>query len=286
MQGTVPERNHVFPVHLPPQTPARRAEKHISPQTEGVNLNASLAQLEQRKRVDEDDFMVPVYIRSRNGQSNDKSLESFDGKKLTSSGSRYFGCSVAGKNDCERNPKQYGFPFVNTRKGVRSETDGPPQISPSKEQPLTSSRDISTGENIDSLARQAKVTRNHEFQHFTVSKLRRLRQGDACLRQECGAEFQSNGIGQSDGPLESTRETDKSNTPTENQTSPAEAIDDPEYHDTRTGNPIQRGTLNKNDNVSKISMLENLSTLKLSPDDVVAIIGQKHFWKARKAIAK
>jgi EARLY FLOWERING 3 protein len=29
-----------------------------------------------------------------------------------------------------------------------------------------------------------------------------------------------------------------------------------------------------------------LSTMKVSPDDVVAIIGQKHFWKARKEIAK
>ncbi|KAJ1423468.1 protein EARLY FLOWERING 3-like [Sesbania bispinosa] len=285
-QGTVPERNYVFPVHLPPQTPTRRAEKHISRQSGGgANLNASLVQLEQRKKVDEDDFMVPVYIRSGTGQSNDKSLESFDGKKLTSTGSRYFGCSVTGQNDCERDPKQNGSPLVNMRKDVRSETDGLPQVNPNKEQTLMSARNISTGENIQTLVRKAKLTSNQEFQNYAVSKLSRLRQGDACLRRDCGIGSQSNGIEQSDGLVESTMETDKRNAPTENQTSQAEAINDTEYHDTRTGSPIQRGSLNKSDNVSKISRVENLSTLKISPDDVVGLIGQKHFWKARRAIA-
>lgn len=287
MQGNVTERNYAFAVHLPPQTPNHGAEKHISRQSsEGENLNASLVQLEQQKKVDEDDFMVPVYNRSRIGHFNDKSLEKFDGKKPTFTGSRYFGCSVAGKNDCERDPKQYGSPLVNTRTDVRNETDGPPQVSPSKKQLLTSVRDLSTGENIDSLKRQAKVIPNQEFQDCAVSKLSRLRQRYAGLRQDSGAESQSNGFRQSDGFVESTKETERSNSPTANQTSPTEAINDTEYHDTGTGSPMQRGNFNKNDYVSKISRVENLSTLKVSPDDVVAIIGQKHFWKARKAIAK
>nr|AQX44342.1 ELF3 protein [Glycine max] len=50
---TVPERNCVYPVHLPPQRPIHRAEKCNSRQSEGTNLSASL---EQRKKVDEDDF--------------------------------------------------------------------------------------------------------------------------------------------------------------------------------------------------------------------------------------
>ncbi|MCI37506.1 protein EARLY FLOWERING 3-like, partial [Trifolium medium] len=78
--GTVTERNYVFPGHLTPETLIRQAGKHISHQSEGANLNASLAQLEQRKKADEDDFRVPVYVRSNTGQSNDKRLESFDGK--------------------------------------------------------------------------------------------------------------------------------------------------------------------------------------------------------------
>nr|KYP70358.1 Protein EARLY FLOWERING 3 [Cajanus cajan] len=280
-QGTVPERNHVFPVHLPPQNPIRRAEKCISRQSEGANLSASL---EQRKKIDEDDFRVPVYIHSRIGQCNNKSVESFDAKKLTPTGFRYFGGSVAGQSDCERDPKQFGSSLVNMRKDVRSEIDGLPQVSTRKEHPLMSVTSISTGENIDTV-KHAKVTPNQEFQDCHVSKQNRLRQGDACLRHDCGVASQSNDIGHNGCLVESARETDKGNAPTVNKISPAEAINDTRHHGTRTGSSIQRGNLNKSDNASKISMVENLSTAKISPDDVVGIIGQKHFWKARKAIA-
>lgn len=284
LQGTGPERNYVLPYHLPPHTPTRRAEKYsISRRSDVANGNAPLLKLDQRKKVDEDDFRVPVYVHSRIGQSNNKGLESLDGKKLAPTGSRYFGSSVAGKNDCERDPKQLGSLLVNMRKDGRRETE----VGTSKEEPLVCVRNISlTGENIDMLVRQSKVNPNQEFQDSPVSKLSRLRQGDACLQREYGAGSQPNDIAHGDGLVESTRETDKVNAPTTNQTSPAEATNDTEYHDTRTGGAILKGNLNKSDNVSKISTVENLSTLKMSPDDVVGIIGQKHFWKARRAIAK
>ncbi|KAG4391977.1 hypothetical protein AAZX31_04G049300 [Glycine max] len=279
---TVPERNCVYPVHLPPQRPIHRAEKCNSRQSEGTNLSASL---EQRKKVDEDDFRVPVYFHSRTGQCNDKSVESFNGKKLTPTGSRYFGGSISGQSDCERDPKQFGSSVVNMRKDVRSEIDVLPQVSTSKEQASMSVRSISTRENIHTLLRQAKVTPNREFQDCHVSKFNRLQQGETCLQLECGVESRSNDIGDNGCLVESARETDKGNAPTANQTSPADAINDTEHHDTRMGSPIQRGNLNESDNASKISMVENLSTVRISPDDVVGIIGQKHFWKARRAIA-
>lgn len=271
LQGAVHERNYVFPGHLTPETLTR--------QSEGKNLNASLSQLEQRKKIDEDDFRVPVYIRSKIGQSNDKSHESFDGKKLTSAGSRNFGFFKAGRINRERD-------LNNPRTDVRNEIDGPPQVSPNKEQPFTSARDTSNGESSNTSVRQAKVIQNQEFQDRAVFKLSSSRQGDGCLHQDCRAESQSNGTGQRDASVESTRERGKSNDPIANQTSPTEAINGTEYHDTGTGSPIHSGNLNKNDNISKISRVEDLSTLKISPDDVVAIIGQKQFWKARKAIAK
>ncbi|RYR42303.1 hypothetical protein Ahy_A08g038765 isoform A [Arachis hypogaea] len=286
-QGTGPERNYAFPYQFPPQTPTRRAEKYsVSRQSDVANGNGSLLQLEQRKKVDEDDFRVPVYVHSRIGLSNNKRRESLDGEKLVPSSSRYFGSSVAGQNDCVRNPKQLGSSLVNTRKDRRSETEGLPQVSTNKEQSVVFVRKISlTGENIDILARQSKVNPSQEFQDSPLSKHSRLRQDGACTQREGRAGSQSNGIGHVDGIAESRRETDKGNVPTTNQTSPAEAINDTECHDTRTGGATQKRNLNKSDNISKISVVENLSTSDLSPDDVVGIIGQKHFWKARRAIA-
>lgn len=40
------------------------------------------------------------------------------------------------------------------------------------------------------------------------------------------------------------------------------------------------------DNMSDTSITDNISGLEITPDDVVGIIGQKRFWKARRAIVK
>ncbi|XP_019437857.1 PREDICTED: protein EARLY FLOWERING 3-like isoform X2 [Lupinus angustifolius] len=269
-QGAGLERNYGFPAYLPSQTSTRRAEKYTS-RSYGANLNASPVQFQKRKKVDEDDLRVPVYIHSRTGQSNSKNLESFDWKKLTLApkGCRYIGCSTAGQNDFERDPKQFGSLFVNMRKDVRSETKGLVQVTPSKEQPIKSVRDLSsTGENVDTLVRQAKVTPNQEFRDSPASKHNMLHQGDDTFLQrerEYGSQF--NDTRQGDGLVEPTRETDNGNAAVSNQTTPTVAINDTEYHVIRAGK------------------LESVSTLKVSPDDVVEIIGQKRFWKARKAIA-
>ncbi|KAH6790865.1 hypothetical protein C2S51_005871 [Perilla frutescens var. frutescens] len=42
--------------------------------------------------------------------------------------------------------------------------------------------------------------------------------------------------------------------------------------------------LERADSVSEASVVESIARLDMTPDDVVGIIGQKHFWKARKAI--
>ncbi|KAE9586868.1 hypothetical protein Lal_00004687 [Lupinus albus] len=287
-QGIGPERNHGFPAHLPSLIPTRRAEKYTF-RSDGANLNASLVQFQKRKKVDEDDLRVPVYIHSRTGQSNNKNLESFDRKKLTLApkGSRYIDCSTAGQNDFERDPKSFGSLLVNMRKDVISETKGLLQVSPSKEQSIKSVRDISsTGENVDTLVRQAKVAPNQVCRDFPVSKHNILCQGDdTFLQRACDYGSQFNDTRQGDGLVESTRETDKGNAPVANQTSPTKAINDTEYHVTRNCNTIQKGNLNKTVNICKISKLDSVSTPKVSPDDVVEIIGQKRFWKARKAIA-
>lgn len=46
------------------------------------------------------------------------------------------------------------------------------------------------------------------------------------------------------------------------------------------------GDVDRSDEVSETSMVDSISALDISPDDVVGIIGQKHFWKARRAITK
>lgn len=40
------------------------------------------------------------------------------------------------------------------------------------------------------------------------------------------------------------------------------------------------------DDLSETSMENSMSGLDITPEDVVGIIGWKHFWKVRKAIVK
>ncbi|KAG4931515.1 hypothetical protein AAZX31_17G217800 [Glycine max] len=292
-QGNGHERSYVYPVRFSSQTPTHRAESYISRQSDdGSRSNTSLVQLERRKKVDDD---IHVYTCSGIDQSNDKTMESVDGKKFTPFGARNFCYSVAVQNDGDKDPTQFSscsLP-VDLRKDVRNGNEANPHVSSSRRKPKMSVKNNSSGEIIDSLMMQAKVIPNLEDQDYSVPNISRLHQDDTCLQKECVAGSQSNDVEHGDDLLNSTRDIDNGNAlvprgcfhSAANQTRPLEATNDAEYHDTGTGGPIQKGNFDERDNISKISTVTNLSSLIVSPDDVVGILGQKHFWKARRKIA-
>ncbi|RWW87343.1 hypothetical protein BHE74_00003841 [Ensete ventricosum] len=49
---------------------------------------------------------------------------------------------------------------------------------------------------------------------------------------------------------------------------------------------LEYGDAEKKDGTSEPSMVDTVSWLGISPDDIVGVIGPKHFWKARRAILK
>ncbi|KAL2974232.1 hypothetical protein AAZX31_14G091800 [Glycine max] len=268
-----------------------RERSYISRQSDdGARSNTSLVQLERRKKVDDG---IHVYTCSRIDQSNDKMLESFNGKKLTPFGARNFCYSVAVQNGGDKDTTQFGFLPADMRKDARKGNEANPHVSSSRQKLKLSVKPKSSGEIIDSLVMQAKVIPNQEDQDYSVPNINRLHQDDACLQKECVAGSQSNDIEHGGDLLNSTRDMDNGNAlvprgcfhSAANQTHPLEATNDAEYHDTRTGGPIQKGNFDESDNISKISTVTNLSSLIVSPDDVVGILGQKHFWKARRKIA-
>ncbi|KAH0777169.1 hypothetical protein KY290_008580 [Solanum tuberosum] len=61
-------------------------------------------------------------------------------------------------------------------------------------------------------------------------------------------------------------------------------VDDDSQED-KTCKSSQTGEMAHSDELSETSMVEYVSEMDVSPDDVVRMIGQKHFWKARRAIA-
>lgn len=57
-------------------------------------------------------------------------------------------------------------------------------------------------------------------------------------------------------------------------------------HEEKKSGAMHFGGVNRHNNLPGASMVGNTSSSEICPDDVVGIIGEKHFWKVRRAIAK
>ncbi|XP_031487409.1 protein HEADING DATE 3B-like [Nymphaea colorata] len=64
--------------------------------------------------------------------------------------------------------------------------------------------------------------------------------------------------------------------------SPANSNESPSEN--KTSGKVQPGDKDRNDDASETSMLDTVSGLEISPDDIVGVIGPKQFWKARRAM--
>lgn len=64
------------------------------------------------------------------------------------------------------------------------------------------------------------------------------------------------------------------------------AIDYADSQEDKTCKSSQTREMNQSDELSETSMVEFVAEMDISPDDVVRMIGEKHFWKARRAIAE
>lgn len=74
--------------------------------------------------------------------------------------------------------------------------------------------------------------------------------------------------------------------PLEHQSTVQDLSNDAGSQEDESCRNMQSGNLERGDSVSESSILDTESALDITPDDIVGIIGQKHFWKARRAIMK
>ncbi|KAM3758036.1 hypothetical protein ACB098_01G012400 [Castanea mollissima] len=280
-QGSGLERNFHFPLPDPSPTPTHRAETFLAQQAEGSSLNKSLAQLEQRNGVgDEDDFIVPVFVQSGAGSRTQNSV---DREKLTPFSPRYSGHSIKHQNVCDKDPKLMTSPGPDLRQEVRCEIEEVPKASgPCR---LAKSKtNLSTKEKFEGLVKESNATPDQEYQDCPVTNICNL--DDSDLQQEFRTRSQpiDNGLVGSirEGDVAHRRRVSHSR---EDDSNPNEADNDFQYCGDRSNLSLQMANVDKGDDVSETSMVDSISGLDISPDDVVGMIGQKHFWKARRAIA-
>lgn len=294
MQGNGPERNLTFPIQARSSTPTPTPTHH-SGQSDGVNLNMPSVKPQQRKRAgDEDDFTVPVFVQSMMGQRQSKTQNGGGKAKLTPFGQSHSDSAIKFKNASKKDSKQISSPSLNLRPEMTSEREEDLNAcSPARDRSVKPATNKSTREKVD-VPVNVNASPNQEYEDHPVPTFNRSCDSDTCLQQESRSESQINNTGQGDGLVESTRDAEKGTVSQArsvsryggNPSSPNEPDSESEYHGDRTCISPQMGNADKGDDSSETSMVDSVSGMDISPDDVVRIIGQKHFWKARKEIAK
>ncbi|KAF4352841.1 hypothetical protein G4B88_024768 [Cannabis sativa] len=287
-QGSGVERNKVFTRNGAPSTPTHWSE-NLQPRGEVKIRNAPAAttQLEQRKKVgdDNDDFMVPVFVQATNGRCQ-------GGEAFSSVSSTRTRQPVERQNVYEKNPKQHNLmaaTFIQDaeserRENVRANFQSGNHI-------VTSNREKSEGP-----LKKIKESSNMESIEHALSNFSRSCGSEAGLHQESrvgGPQLESGG--QHDHLSKSARDAEGGNEfqprsephcwVERSRSNEPENDSDHNSNSNRTSH-CEIETVDKFDDGSETSMVDSISITDISPDDVVGIIGQKHFWKARRAIAK
>ncbi|XVE70965.1 hypothetical protein DITRI_Ditri10aG0112000 [Diplodiscus trichospermus] len=291
-QGSSLERNMLFPSRVSPSASSNLAEKFHTRQLGGATANAPVARFEQRKKVsDEDDFMVPVFVNSETGQQRNKTKNGFDGENLSPLSATYPSHQRELHNFRDKDANWSSSYGVNLRNYVRDQSEESSKECLRRECSVKTAADISNRENIDGSVKEANVSPDQDSGQHTASRPIRSHENDVCSLQElrAGSKLADNGcIDGADSMRDAGEEILpwlKSVSYSEGNDIPEETNNDSDCRGDKTGGSLRWANADKSDNGSETSMVDSISGLDISPDDVVGIIGQKHFWKARRAIA-
>nr|AAQ73529.1 early flowering 3 [Mesembryanthemum crystallinum] len=273
-QGTGHERDMYIPLYRTPSGPSY--DELPVRQPEAVSLSSGPTQVENTKKpIEEDDFMVPVFSQPGIGQCNSKTQNSIDGERQTHPSSNHpvpFLCSS------EKQANKMSGDITSRRVVINRDQRNLRAYNAS-----TRSSDI--------LTREKDCGRRKDTSQYQEKRmLSNLEKTDACLYQDhedrllaVGTRF---GETDSEPPLESTHKVMSLRL----MHNPLKGCG---YNDVDAVNIemprleehlLERENIDRANDVSETSMVDSVSGVEVCPDDVVGIIGRKHFWKARTAI--
>ncbi|KAH0734017.1 hypothetical protein KY285_009724 [Solanum tuberosum] len=259
IQGNGRENDDFFSVQLPP---SRHPTEN--PHSCSSNSKTPLLPVESNKKTEEDDFRVPVFVKSKAGQGDGKLYSTLDGRKLSASTAVLSGHSRKDLND--ENSKQIA---VGRKISCNSTS-------------------IPSMDKLDDVLKKADVQLQYERRDDPDNTFGIFCKNDL-LRPECRVDSQVGGTMLSE-PVRVVDNSDSSllvkDAASKEQISPNNNhSNDKESKEDKASESLQTKIVDQGDDLSESSMVESISGMYISPDDVVGIIGQKHFWNARRAIA-
>ncbi|KAA8525188.1 hypothetical protein F0562_006948 [Nyssa sinensis] len=223
----------------------------------------------------------PSLVQSATGQDHSKNKNSLHMEGLSPFSSACLG----------RDPKRTSITGLNLRQGTSQGVENSKEIVAGRQHSVKSASNLSTREKTDGLSKQTNACLNWEHRYNPENNISGLQSTDASLQQYRAGSQPGNTArrdGVSNEPLKDIESGDSSisrrDFHPEEQKSPDDPINDSEFREDKTCGLSKTGNMDRGDDVSETSMVDSIPGLDISPDDVVGIIGQKHFWKARKAI--
>lgn len=255
--------------HLDSSAANQATEKLVSQMFFTENVR-SLAQPDQRKMFrEEEDFAVPVYINSRRSQCHGRTKTGIEREQhtpLVAPSSRHpiqfqeVNCAGSKQNVCLATCLK---PEVRDQVKANAKSGG-----------YVISLDLSVTEEMD-LEKPA-------------SSFDRVNDCNASLRQESRNRLYQDGgetrVKDTDNGAESHLAMESHSE--KDHGSPEDIDNGREYSRSRGCASLQQIDEEASDDVSDDSMVDSISSIDVSPDDVMGVLGQKRFWRARKAIAK
>ncbi|KAA8541716.1 hypothetical protein F0562_022868 [Nyssa sinensis] len=260
-----------------------------------------------KKLGDEDDFRVPTFTQSGRIPTSDNGQQDMDKEKF---GTSSWNSSRQLQTDSEKQLKLAGTADLRSRQHLRNKAEENSGVSHTSqgcaEKPasiLSNGNkilaDASIGpltiDRISESAKQKHISLNQQKRSRLVDDLGGLHDFNEQLHQECRVLQKKQAL--KDGvSVESERDIEKRNASTlegvlysrpsfgDNHGNPNRCDNASEHHKDRECVSSQVGDVDRNDDVSDPSMVDSILGLNISPDDVVEVIGLKHFWKTRRAI--
>ncbi|XP_057467506.1 protein EARLY FLOWERING 3-like [Actinidia eriantha] len=234
------------------------------------NFNPPPRQLEQKNKLDEEDFAVPIFVQTEIDRDHSKKSNGVDREE----------------------PKRPVTTVSNLRQEGISQNENPKEHIAVVEQSATSVKSSSARENFRGPLKQTDTSTLKEHRDCIVNSFDRLESTTSSLNHEFRATSQLlNCIDENDVSNEPVSEIKsgpsfnrRRDSCPEELGSPNNSTSDSVYCEDETCGSLHVGNGDSGDDASETSMVDSISVFDISPDDVVGVIGQKHFWKARRAI--
>ncbi|XP_047941770.1 protein EARLY FLOWERING 3 [Salvia hispanica] len=256
--GVANERSTFVSYHLPTRHPP--SEKLYSQFSDFVTPSA---QEGQRKKLDEEDFRVPIFNHSFQSRECGKYGGNVEQEKAP----------LSNPSDAAERPSK----FHKYRKQVRNS-----QTEEKSKETATGTDRVSNSSSISRAEGPKKPTAS------SVSREQRDTRSNANVEPEVRADLEharnrcaNSALAESSAALD--ERISAGSYPSRDQRNPRDIGNEARPLE-KSFRSVPMRNLERDDSASEISVMESVATVEMTPDDVVGVIGQKHFWKARKAI--